>query len=69
MNGYELARQLRQHQAFEDVLLIAMTGLGDPDNLRLAREAGFAHHLLKPYIFGQLRELLETLPRKVAGCG
>jgi CheY-like chemotaxis protein len=68
LSGYQLARDLRKHQGLEHVLLIAMTGLGDPDNRRLAQEAGFAHHLLKPCVHQQLREILTTLPRKGAGC-
>jgi CheY-like chemotaxis protein len=68
MNGYQLARHLRKYRELEHVLLIAMTGLGDPDNRRLAQEAGFAHHLLKPCVHQQLREILTTLARKGAGC-
>ncbi len=37
MDGYQLARRLREHEALKNVLLIATTGLGDPDNRRLAR--------------------------------
>ena len=64
MHGYELARRLRQHEELKDVLLIAITGLGDPDNRRLAQEAGFAYHLLKPWVYQQLKEILATLVRK-----
>ena len=64
MHGYELARRLREQEELKDVLLIAITGLGDPDNRRLAQEAGFAHHLLKPWVYQQLKEILATLVRK-----
>jgi CheY-like chemotaxis protein len=48
MDGYELARRLRQIPTLADVLLTAVTGFGDDDDLGRAREAGFDHHLLKP---------------------
>ncbi len=68
MDGYELARRLRQHEELKDMLLIAVTGLGDPDNRRLAQQAGFAHHLLKPWVHEQLQEILAALVRKDEGC-
>jgi CheY-like chemotaxis protein len=48
LDGYELARQLRQDQRTRHVQLIALTGWGaDGDRLR-AGEAGFDLHLTKP---------------------
>jgi PAS domain S-box-containing protein len=48
VDGYELARRLRRRPGLESVLLIAMTGYGSPDDVQLARDAGFDHHLVKP---------------------
>ncbi len=57
MNGYEIARQLRQDPAFERTVLVAVTGFGsvvDPDH---AREAGIDAHFRKPMDFDVLDEL------------
>jgi len=46
MDGYEVARRLRQEQGDKKILLIAVTGYQN-DGARL-KEAGFDHHLIKP---------------------
>jgi CheY-like chemotaxis protein len=48
MDGYELAGRLRALPGLEGICLIALTGYGQPDDRRKAREAGFEHHLVKP---------------------
>jgi CheY-like chemotaxis protein len=48
MNGFELARRLRMHPALTEILLVAVTGYGQDQDLRRSREAGFDHHLVKP---------------------
>jgi CheY-like chemotaxis protein len=48
INGYEVARRLRQEPAQANVLLIAMTGYGQEDDRRRSSEVGFDHHLVKP---------------------
>jgi PAS domain S-box-containing protein len=48
MNGYQLARHLRQQLALNKLVLIAITGYGQEEDQRRAREAGFDHHLAKP---------------------
>ena len=67
MDGYELASRLREHDDFKNLLLIAITGLGDEANRRLAQEAGFAHHLLKPWVYQQLREILAAVMQNHEG--
>ena len=48
MDGYALARELRNRPGGDQVLLVAITGYGqEADQLR-AREAGFDRHLVKP---------------------
>ncbi|MGF6575000.1 PAS domain S-box-containing protein [Paraburkholderia sp. GAS333] len=60
MDGFEVARRLRESTATREVILIAVTGYGMPaDRLRTA-QAGFDHHLTKPVDFDALRELLRT---------
>ncbi len=48
-----------------DVLTIAMTGRGLASDRQRSYEAGYRHHLVKPYAPAQLRELLaEAAPLK-----
>ncbi|HET7797900.1 MAG TPA: ATP-binding protein, partial [Nevskia sp.] len=58
-SGYEVARQLRGNPKTAHALLIAVTGYGREEDRRLAREAGFDHHLTKPMDLAQLRRLFE----------
>jgi CheY-like chemotaxis protein len=48
IDGYEVARRLRQQAACRKTLLVALSGYGREEDKRRAREAGFAHHLTKP---------------------
>ena len=48
MDGFELARRVRQLAGGHDALLLAITGYGTPEDKRRAEEAGFDHHVIKP---------------------
>jgi CheY-like chemotaxis protein len=48
MNGYEVARAIRNSKAGSDMLLVALTGWGQAEDRRKALEAGFDAHLTKP---------------------
>ena len=48
MDGYEVARRLRQQPGLSATLLVALTGYGRDEDRDRAREAGFDHHLTKP---------------------
>lgn len=48
MNGYELARALRQEAGGRDMSLAAVTGYGQSGDRARAAEAGFDHFLVKP---------------------
>jgi two-component system CheB/CheR fusion protein len=60
MNGYTVAQRLRELPALRDVKLIAMTGYGQDEDRKRAREAGFDHHLVKPVDFGALCAILNA---------
>jgi len=60
MNGYEVARRLRQQPQTKDVRLIAMTGYGQDSDRQRSQEAGFDHHLVKPVDPQKLQDLLAT---------
>lgn len=48
MDGYAVARALRQDPATAGAALIAVTGYGRDEDIALARAAGFDEHLCKP---------------------
>ncbi len=59
MDGYEVAKRIRGELGLGDALLIALTGYGEDRHRRLAREAGFDHHVTKPVDAAKLEELLK----------
>jgi PAS domain S-box-containing protein len=61
MNGYEVARQMRATQTGGRVILIAVTGWGQEQDKRLAKDAGFDHHVAKPVDPDALEALLASL--------
>jgi CheY-like chemotaxis protein len=63
MDGFAVARAMRQDPALSSVYLIAATGYGQAEDMLRSREAGFDAHLTKPLDFTNLQGLLTTLPR------
>jgi two-component system, sensor histidine kinase len=62
MDGYEVARRIRAVRG-ADVLLIALTGWGQEEDVRKAALAGFDHHLVKPPDIEKLAALMNDSPR------
>ena len=58
MNGYEVAKRLRQQPEFKSAMLVAVTGYGQEEDRRRSREAGFNFHLTKPVEPDDLRRLI-----------
>jgi two-component system CheB/CheR fusion protein len=58
VDGYEVARRLRATDDGKRMLLVALTGYGQPEDRRRARAAGFDAHLTKPVLPEQLAEVL-----------
>jgi signal transduction histidine kinase/CheY-like chemotaxis protein len=58
MNGYELARRLRNLPQSHQARLVAVSGFGMPDDKRAFQEAGFDHYLPKPTDVDELERLL-----------
>jgi CheY-like chemotaxis protein len=61
LNGFEVAKQLRQQPALQSTVLVAMTGYGAESDLQRSFAAGFDHHLVKPGDFGKLLRILATV--------
>lgn len=57
MNGYELARRLREF--LPRVLLISVSGWGQEEDRRRSREAGFDYHLVKPVDLDDVLKLIQ----------
>jgi signal transduction histidine kinase/DNA-binding response OmpR family regulator len=62
MDGFEVARRLRQKADAEPPLLLALTGYGRDEDRRRSREVGFDQHLIKPVDLDLLAALMAGLP-------
>jgi signal transduction histidine kinase/ActR/RegA family two-component response regulator len=60
MNGYDLARRLREQPSIKDCVLVAVTGWGQAKDRELAAQAGFDHHLVKPVKFEQIQRIVTS---------
>jgi len=58
IDGHEVARRLRAVPETAGTMLVALTGYGQEQDQRRAREAGFDHHMVKPADVVKLLELL-----------
>jgi CheY-like chemotaxis protein len=58
MDGYTVARALRELQGGRDLLVIALTGYGSANDRRKSADSGIDHHLVKPVDFVTLQGLL-----------
>ena len=61
MNGYEVARTIRQESWGEKMILIAVSGWGQKEDIRKSEEAGFDRHMVKPVDPQALIKLLSGL--------
>ena len=58
LNGYEVAKRIRQHPALERSVLIAVTGYGQEADMQTSIRAGFDYHLVKPTDFRNVQQIL-----------
>jgi CheY-like chemotaxis protein len=63
MDGYEVARRVRQGDRGRDIVLVATTGWGQEQDKTRARLAGFDHHLTKPVDPRVFSEIIAGTPR------
>jgi PAS domain S-box-containing protein len=66
MDGYDVARALRADPELSAVTLLALSGYGQEEDRRRARQAGFDRHLTKPVDPQALMELLASAVPRVA---
>ena len=67
MNGYEVARKLRETPETRGVRLVACTGYGRTDDAQSIGQAGFERHFVKPVTAAQLEELFSEAAPGHAG--
>jgi PAS domain S-box-containing protein len=65
LDGFEVAKRIRQQAALRNVVLVAMTGYGREKERQRSKEAGFDHHLVKPADFGTLEHILAAVSERV----
>lgn len=58
MSGYEVAEHFRSDPELKNIVLIALSGYAQPDDIMKSKAAGFDHHLAKPVDTIVLEELL-----------
>jgi two-component system OmpR family response regulator len=66
MDGYEVARRLRQRPYGAGLVLVALTGWAGQDVRSKAAEAGFDYHLVKPVNWEELERIVESGSRQSA---
>jgi two-component system CheB/CheR fusion protein len=69
MDGYEVARSIRRDAALKDIVLVALTGYGRPEDRAQALASGFDYHLVKPVDLDALGDLVARLraPTRAGG--
>jgi len=60
LNGYDVARKIREQSWGQSMVLVALTGWGQDEDRRRSLEAGFNHHLTKPVDPADLTKLLAS---------
>jgi signal transduction histidine kinase len=67
ISGYDIARNLRARPTTQHLVLVALTGWGQPEDRRRTEESGFDHHLVKPADLATIQQICNTpLPRHPA---
>lgn len=61
MSGYQLAEEIRKIPGMDDVVLIAISGYGQPADKERSHAVGFRQHLVKPIDPLELEHILDDL--------
>ena len=64
LDGFEVAKRIRQEPLLHDIVLVAMTGYGQATGRQRMQEAGFDHYLVKPADFEKVRQILAAVSEK-----
>jgi DNA-binding response OmpR family regulator len=63
-SGYDVAEALRAMPGGNQVLLVAITGWGQPEDRRRSRAAGFDRHLVKPPELAAIHAICRELEQR-----
>jgi signal transduction histidine kinase len=58
MDGFQVARTLREMHEFRHIILVALSGYGQDVDFQMSKEAGFDKHLVKPVQYTELEDVL-----------
>jgi PAS domain S-box-containing protein len=61
MDGYEVAKRIREQPLLQNIVLVAMTGYGHDTDRQRSQEGGFNAHLVKPADFAKVQQILATV--------
>ena len=64
MTGYEAASRIRSEPWGKDIVLVALSGWGQREDVQRSKAAGFDSHLVKPASFEALNEVLSRLTER-----
>ena len=64
LDGFEVAKRMRQQPILQKAVLVAMTGYGKESDRQRSQEAGFDHYLVKPAKFEKVQEILVSVSEK-----
>jgi signal transduction histidine kinase len=64
LTGYEAATRIRAESWGKHMVLVALSGWGQREDIQRSRAAGFDSHLVKPASFEALSDVLKRLPRR-----
>jgi two-component system CheB/CheR fusion protein len=68
MDGYQVARQLKDMPEFRDVIMCALTGFTPSEaDRRRQHETGFDHYYVKPVALAKLLYLFDRVPLAAKG--
>lgn len=66
LNGYEVARRIREQSHLAGIVLIALTGYGQDSDRDASLQAGFDYHLVKPARIEQIQEILTRVGTRIS---
>lgn len=61
LSGYDVAEEIRRHNALRNTFLIALSGFGRPEDKEKSKFAGFDEHITKPADFDELIHLINKV--------
>jgi CheY-like chemotaxis protein len=66
MDGYEVAKRIREQPFLQNIVLVAMTVYGHDTDRQRSHEGGFNAHLVKPADFAKVQQILATVSVQTA---